>query len=81
MRLLKKFTATLLSLFIVLGGIFIGTRTNSYAVTTKSCINELKIGNTYYYNLDSGKYKDKIKVYVSKNDNLLLKINNKIIKI
>ena len=68
MKLLKKFTALFLSLFMVLSSIFLGTKNNSYAATVKSYIKELKIGKTYYYNLDGGKYKDKIKVYVSKND-------------
>ncbi|WP_419749217.1 hypothetical protein [Terrisporobacter petrolearius] len=81
MNLLKKVTPLLLSLAIVIGSIFVGTKTNSYAATSKSYIKELKIGKTYYYNLDGGKYKDKIKVYVSKNDNLLLRINDKTIKV
>lgn len=81
MKLLKKFTALFLSLFMVLSSIFLGTKNNSYAATVKSYIKELKIGKTYYYNLDGGKYKDKIKVYVSKNDNLLLKINDKTVKV
>lgn len=54
MNLLKKVTALLLSLAIVIGSIFVGTKTNSYAATSKSYIKELKIGKTYYYNLDGG---------------------------
>ena len=77
MNLLKKITTILISFSIVVGGIFIGTKSNSYASTSKSYIKELKIGKTYHYNLDGGKYKDKIKIYLSKNDNLILKINDK----
>ena len=43
MNLLKKITTILISFSIVVGGIFIRTKSNSYASTSKSYIKELKI--------------------------------------
>ena len=44
MKILKKFTTLLLTITMVIGGIFVGNTSNSYAATAYK--KQLKIGNT-----------------------------------
>lgn len=73
MKILKKFTTLLLTITMVIGGIFVGNTSNSYAATAYK--KQLKIGTTYKYDLDGDGDKDSIKVYGSGNK-LLLKVNS-----
>ena len=61
MKILKKFSVLLLAVTMVIGSIFVGSKTNSYAAT--SYIKQLVIGKTYKCDLDGDGDKDSIKRY------------------
>ena len=72
MKILKKFSVLLLAVTMVIGSIFVGSKTNSYAAT--SYIKQLVIGKTYKCDLDGDGDKDSIKLY-KKGQKLYLNVN------
>lgn len=73
MKILKKISILLLSISMIVGCIFVGNISNTYAATSYK--KQLTIGKTYKYDLDGDGDKDTIKVYGS-GGKLKLKVNS-----
>ena len=71
MDIIKKLSAILLALSMIVGSSFV--KNNAYA--SPAYKKELRLGQTYYYDIDGDGDKDRISHYVS-NGNLILKVNN-----
>ena len=63
MKILKKASIFLLTITMIIGSIFVGNKTNSYAATSYK--QQLVMGKTYKYDLDGDGDKDIIKFYKS----------------
>ena len=72
MKILKKISIFLLTITMIIGSIFAGNKTNSYAATSYK--QQLVMGKTYKYDLDGEGDKDIIKFYKS-GHNVYLKVN------
>ena len=73
MNIIKKLSAILLAVSMILGSSFVKNANDTYAASTYK--KELKLGQTCYYDIDGDGDKDSIKYYVS-NEKLMLKVNN-----
>ena len=72
MKILKEISIFLLTITMIIGSIFVGNKTNSYAATSYK--QQLVMGKTYKYDLDGEGDKDIIKFYKS-GHNVYLKVN------
>ena len=69
MNIIKKLSAILLAVSMILGSSFVKNADDTYAASTYK--KELKLGQTCYYDIDGDGDKDSIKYYVS-NENISL---------